>query len=66
MKTQEQKRRTGLANITETASYLGISDNSVRKLITEGKLPHEMVGSHRRIPWTAIYKFAGEVQEPAN
>lgn len=59
--TQEKPvKKTGLANMTEAQKYLRLSWNAVDKMVKDGVLPHERVGTHRRIPWVAIYKFAGE------
>lgn len=53
-------KRTGLAKVHEAAAYLSCSRSTIRRMLDSGRLPHKLVGSHRRIPWTALYEFAGE------
>lgn len=45
---------------TETADLLGVSRSFVNKLIREGDLECEMVGTHKRIPHSAIARFMSE------
>ena len=55
-----QERQTGLARVAEACAYLKISRTKMYEMLRNGDLPYTMVGCHKRIPWTAIYKFAGE------
>lgn len=52
-----QQEKTGLANISEAAAYMRISRDAVYKLIDQGRLAYELVGSHKRIAWADIYRF---------
>ncbi|SER94485.1 helix-turn-helix domain-containing protein [Corynebacterium cystitidis] len=45
---------------TEAADLLGVSRSFVNKLIREGDLDCAMVGSHKRIPHSAITQFMAE------
>ena len=42
---------------TEAAKILGMSRPQVRKLLDQGRLPYRLVGSHHRIPVSAINAF---------
>ena len=42
---------------TEAAKLLGMSRPQVRKLLDQGKLPYRLVGTHHRIPISAIDAF---------
>lgn len=44
----------------EAATILGISRPQVYKLIDQGRLAHRLVGTHRRIPATAVTAFRAE------
>ena len=44
----------------EAATILGISRPQVYKLIDQGRLAHRRVGTHRRIPATAVTAFRAE------
>ena len=41
----------------EAADLLGVSRPTVVKLIGKGTLPHEMVGTHRRVPLEALLEY---------
>lgn len=47
----------------EAAEYIGSSRPYVIKLIEEGKLPCEMVGTHRRISIEALNRYKEERRE---
>jgi len=49
----------GLQEVTpaEAAKILGMSRPQVRKLLDQGRLPYRLVGSHHRIPVSAINAF---------
>ena len=49
----------GIAEVTpaEAASMLGMSRPQVRKLLDQGKLPYRLVGTHHRIPVSAVDTF---------
>lgn len=49
--------KTGLANIKEAAAYMRVSRDAIYKMLADGRLPFEMVGSHKRIAWADIYRF---------
>jgi len=51
-------QKTGLANIQDAGAYLKISRSTIYKMLSEGHLPYQMVGCHKRIPWTALYEFS--------
>lgn len=55
-----QTKQTGLATAAEAATYLRISRGMIYRLVDEGKLAKQHVGTHLRITWVSIYKFAGE------
>lgn len=44
----------------EAADLLGVSRPTVVKLIQQGKLPHEMVGTHRRVPLDELLNYKQE------
>ena len=44
----------------EAADLLGVSRPTVVKFIQQGKLPHEMVGTHRRVPLDALLDYKQE------
>ena len=47
----------------EAADLLGVSRPTIVKLIQQGKLPHEMVGTHRRVPLNALLDYKQERRE---
>jgi len=63
MTTVEQPRQPisdeGFADISQAAEYLSMSRSSVYKLMDAGELRFAKFGKARRIPWRAIYDYAG-------
>ncbi len=47
----------------EAADLLGVSRPTVVNFIQKGALPHEMVGTHRRIPLEALLDYKRERRE---
>ncbi|TWT57201.1 Helix-turn-helix domain protein [Thalassoglobus neptunius] len=60
---ETRTKQTGLATVTEAGAYLSVSRATVYTWIRDRTLPVVMVGTHKRIPWTAVYKLAGETIE---
>jgi len=56
---QEVVVTTGLHEVTTTqaAKMLGMSRPQVTKLLEQGELPYRLVGTHHRIPVSAIRAF---------
>ncbi len=46
----------------EAANFLNVSRPFVIKEIEEGRIPHRMVGTHRRIPFDGLLEYAKEMQ----
>lgn len=46
----------------EAANFLNVSRPFVIKEITEGRIPHRMVGTHRRIPLNGLLEYAKAMQ----
>jgi excisionase family DNA binding protein len=47
----------------ETAHFLNVSRPFVIKEIDEGRLPHRMVGTHRRVAFEDLLKYARKMHE---
>ncbi|RKP58681.1 helix-turn-helix domain-containing protein [Pararobbsia silviterrae] len=47
----------------EAAHFLNVSRPFVIKEITEGRLPHRMVGTHRRIAFDDLVQYANTMRE---
>lgn len=47
----------------EAANYLNVSRPFVIKEIEEGRLPHRMVGTHRRVTFEALEAYARRVRD---
>jgi excisionase family DNA binding protein len=50
----------------EAANYLNVSRPFVIKEIEKGNLPHRMVGTHRRIPFEDLAKYAVKMHATRN
>lgn len=59
-----ETHKTGLAPVGEAAKYLGVSRHTLRRMVNNKELPYQLVGSRRRIPWSAIYDVS-DSQDPA-
>mgnify|MGYP003441326479 FL=1 len=46
----------------EAANFLNVSRPFVIKEIMEGRIPHRMVGTHRRIPFGGLLEYAKDMQ----
>lgn len=47
----------------EAARFLNVSRPFVIKEIDAGRLPHRMVGSHRRVAFEDLMRYASKMQE---
>jgi excisionase family DNA binding protein len=47
----------------EAANFLNVSRPFVIKEIQQGRLPHRMVGTHRRVLFTDLYEYARKMRE---
>ena len=50
----------------EAANYLNVSRPFVIKEIEKGNLPHRMVGTHRRVPFEELAKYAARMDAKRN
>jgi excisionase family DNA binding protein len=50
----------------EAANYLNVSRPFVIKEIEKGNLPHRMVGTHRRVPFEELAKYAARMDGKRN
>ena len=54
-KASATQKREGFATVKEVSDYLRISKHTIFRLINAGKLPVTILGTTRRIEWSAIY-----------
>lgn len=58
-----QGRQVGLVDLdrelstTEAAEFLGVSRPTLVGLLKEGRIPHRMVGTHRRVPQGPLFEY---------
>jgi len=54
----DYRHGTGLAKISDAATYLQVSRTKIYRLMRTGELPYVMIGHRRRIPWLALHSLA--------
>ncbi len=54
----ETASRRGLATIPDAMRYLSLSQSTIYKLISEGKIPVVKIGRNVRIPWAHLEHVA--------
>lgn len=49
-----RRGKSAFATVTQAAEFLGVSDQTVRRMCDSGRLPCRRMITHRRIPWAAL------------
>lgn len=57
---REQLRTEGVATYSEAATYLSVSERTVRRLMDSGELKKVWVGRSPRISWDSLKKIIGK------
>jgi excisionase family DNA binding protein len=52
---ETKQKREGFATVREVSEYLRISKHTIYRMINDRKLPVTIIGTARRIEWSAIY-----------
>ena len=56
-------KKEGYMNKTEIARYTGLAMNSVRDMMSDGRLPSELVGRWYLVPFDEVERMRLELEE---